>query len=49
MQDAGLTRFSPATQRWVIATFGHHAGPHGLPHPHVHNVVIPALTTSAHS
>jgi hypothetical protein len=28
MQNAGLTRFSPAKpQQWVIASFGHHTGP----------------------
>jgi hypothetical protein len=47
MQEAGLTRFSPAKpQRWVIASFEHHTSPHGLPHPHFHNV-IPALTAPA--
>ena len=46
MQDAGLTRFSPdKPQRWVIASFEHHSGPHGVPHPHIHNIVITALTT----
>ena len=46
MQAAGLTRFAPVKpQRWVIASFEHHCGPHGIPHPHIHNVVIPALTT----
>ena len=48
MQNAGLTRFSAAKpQRWVIASFEHHTSPHGLPHPHIHNIVIPALTASA--
>jgi hypothetical protein len=48
MQSAGLTRFSPAKpQRWVIASYGHHTGPHGLPAPHIHNIVIPALTAAA--
>jgi hypothetical protein len=48
MQEAGLTRFSPVKpQRWVIASFEHHTSPHGLPHPHVHNIVIPALTAAA--
>lgn len=48
MQEAGLARFSPARpQRWVIASFEHHASPHGLPSPHVHNIVIPALTSPA--
>lgn len=46
LQAAGLTRFSPAKpQRWVIASFEHHCGPHGLPHPHIHNIVVAALTT----
>jgi hypothetical protein len=31
----------------VVASFEHHRGPHGLPHPHVHNIVITALTTGA--
>jgi hypothetical protein len=36
LQDAGLSRFSPVKpQRWVVASFEHHRGPHGLPHPHV--------------
>ena len=48
MQEAGLSRFSPAKpQRWVIASFEHHTSPHGLPSPHVHNIVIPALTAPA--
>jgi hypothetical protein len=43
LQDAGLSRFSPVTpQRWVVASFEHHRGPHGLPDPHVHNIVITA-------
>jgi hypothetical protein len=45
MQNAGVTRFSPVKpQRWVVASFEHHCGPHGLPHPHVHNIVIIGLT-----
>jgi len=45
-QAAGLTRFAAVKpQRWVIASFEHHCGPHGVPHPHVHNIVITALTT----
>ena len=29
-QAAGLTRFAPVKpQRWVIASFEHHCGPHG--------------------
>ena len=48
LQDTGLSRFSPIKpQRWVAASFDHHRGPHGLPHPHVHNIVITALTTGA--
>jgi hypothetical protein len=46
LQAAGLTRFAPVKpQRWVIASFEHHCGPHGITHPHVHNIVITALTT----
>lgn len=46
MQAAGLTRFAPVKpQRWVIASFEHHCGRHGLPHPHVHNIVATGLTT----
>ena len=46
LQNAGITTFSPVKpQRWVIASFEHHCGPHGLPRPHVHNVVITQLTT----
>jgi hypothetical protein len=45
LQAAGLTRFSPdKPQRWVIASFEHHCGPHGVAHPHIHNVAVPALT-----
>jgi hypothetical protein len=48
LQDAGLGMFSPVKpQRWVAASFEHHRGPHGLPHPHVHNIVITSLTTGA--
>jgi hypothetical protein len=48
MQDAGLTRFSPVKpQHWVVASFEHHTSPHGLPQPHVHNIVIIGLTTGA--
>jgi hypothetical protein len=47
MQAAGLTRFAPGRpQRWVIASFEHHCGPHGIPHRHIHNIVITALTTA---
>jgi hypothetical protein len=45
LQDAGLSRFSPAKpQRWLAASFEHHTSPHGLPQPHIHNIVVPALT-----
>ncbi len=46
VQHAGLTRFSPVKpQRWVVTSFEHHCGPHGLPAPHVHNIVLTDLTT----
>jgi hypothetical protein len=46
MQGTGLTRFSPVKpQHWVIASFEHHTSPHGLPRPHIHNIVITSLTT----
>ena len=45
LQDTGLSRFSPVKpQRWVAASFEHHCGPHGLPRPHIHNIVIASLT-----
>jgi hypothetical protein len=48
IQQAGLTSFSPAKpQRWVIASFPHHSGPHGVAQPHVHNIVITELTRAA--
>jgi hypothetical protein len=48
LQNAGLTRFSPVTpQRWVVASFEHHCGPHGVPAPYVHNIVLTHLTTAA--
>ena len=48
LQAAGLTRFSPdKPQRWVIASFEHHCGPHGVAHPHIHNVVAAALTAGS--
>jgi hypothetical protein len=48
MQHAGLTRFSPhKPQRWVIASYDHHRGPHGVNRPHVHNIAIPVLTIPA--
>jgi hypothetical protein len=41
MQGTGLTRVAPVKpQRWVVASFEHHASPHGLPRPHVHNIVL---------
>jgi hypothetical protein len=47
MQNAGLDRFSTEKpQRWVIASFEHHTGPHGIDHPHIHNIVVTALTTA---
>jgi hypothetical protein len=48
MQGTGLTRFSPVKpQHWVVASFEHHTSPHGLPRPHVHNIVLTGLTTAA--
>ena len=48
MQGTGLTRFAPVKpQRWVVASFEHHTSPHGLPHPHIHNIAFPSLTTAA--
>ena len=47
MQQAGITRFAPfKPQRWVIASFEHHCGPHGAQQPHVHNIVVTPLTRS---
>ena len=41
MQNTGLTRFAPVKpQQWVVASFEHHTSPHGLPRPHVHNIVL---------
>ena len=46
LQGTGLTRFSPVKpQQWVVASFEHHTSPHGLPRPHIHNIVITSLTT----
>ena len=43
LQEVGLTQFSPVKpQRWLIASFEHNRGPHGLPHPHIHNIVVTA-------
>ena len=48
MQGTGLTRFAPVKpQHWVVASFEHHTSPHGLSHPHIHNIVLTALTTAA--
>ena len=48
MQGAGLTRFAPVKpQHWVVASFEHHTSPHGLPRPHVHNIVLASLATGA--
>ncbi len=48
LQQTGLTPFSRVKpQSWVVASFEHHRGPHGLPHPHIHNIVITALTAAA--
>lgn len=45
MQEVGVTRFSPVKpQRWVVASFGHHCGLHGARRPHIHNIVMVALT-----
>ena len=46
LQDTGLSKFSAIKpQRWVVASFEHHCGRHGVPHPHVHNIVITDLTS----
>jgi hypothetical protein len=46
LQNAGIKTFSPVKpQRWVVASFEHHCGPHALPQPHVHNIVVTRLTT----
>jgi hypothetical protein len=48
LQGTGLTRFSPVKpQQWVVASFEHHTSPHGLPRPHIHNIVITGLTAAA--
>jgi hypothetical protein len=50
MQVTGLIRFAPVKpQQWVVASFEHHTSPHGLPRPHVHNIVIASLTTAANA
>jgi hypothetical protein len=30
-----------------VLSFEHHTSPHGLPHPHVHNMALPSLTRAA--
>lgn len=48
LQGKGLTRFSPVKpQHGVVASFEHHTSPHGLPRPHIHNIVITSFTTGA--
>jgi hypothetical protein len=48
LQKTGLSRFAPVRpQRWVIASFEHHCGPHGLRQPHIHNIVITSLTAGS--
>jgi hypothetical protein len=43
MQETGLDRLaSGSAQRWLIASFEHHTSPHGIKHPHIHNIVIAA-------
>jgi hypothetical protein len=45
LQGTGLAHFSPVKpQHWVVASFEHHTSPHGLPRPHIHNIVITSLT-----
>ncbi|MGH3187216.1 MAG: hypothetical protein ACRDOL_08170 [Streptosporangiaceae bacterium] len=47
-QNTGLTRFAPVKpQHWVAASFEHHTSPHGLPRPHIHNIVLTNMTTAA--
>jgi hypothetical protein len=47
LQGAGLTRFSPVKpQQWMVASFEHHTSPHGLPRPHIHNIVITSKVTT---
>lgn len=48
LQRSGIARFAPVKpQRWVVASFEHHCGPHGLAHPHVHNIIDASLTTGS--
>jgi hypothetical protein len=45
IQHTGIATFAPAKpQRWMIASFEHHCGPHGAISPHIHNVVPIRLT-----
>jgi hypothetical protein len=47
-QNTGLTQFGAVKpQHWVAVSFEHHTSPHGLPSPHIHNIVIASLTTAA--
>jgi hypothetical protein len=42
----GPVRFAPAKpQHWVVASFERHTSLHGLPRPHVHNIVLTSLST----
>ena len=45
LQHTGLTRFSPVKPQQWVAAFEHHTSPHGLPQPHIHNIVIASSTT----
>jgi hypothetical protein len=48
LQGTGPTRFSPVKpQQWMVASFERHTSPHGLPRPHIHNIVITSFTTGA--
>jgi len=50
IQQAGITEFAEVKpQRWVVASFEHHCGSHGVQLPHVHNVVVTALTSGSSS
>ena len=50
MQGTGLSRFAPVKpQHWVVASFEHHTSPHGLPRPHIHNIILTSLTTGANA
>jgi len=46
MRHVGLTGFARVKPRgWVVASFERHAGPHGIQHRHVRDIVVTALTT----